>query len=42
MKQLKEAKSLYEVLEFSDNNNMTPILVAASENQTDIVKYLID
>lgn len=32
MKQLKEAKSLSEVLEFTDNSNMTPILVAVSEN----------
>lgn len=35
-------KTLKEVLEFTDYQNMTPLLVAAKSNHIEVVKYLID
>lgn len=39
--QMKNVKSLKDVLEFTDIYNMTPILVAAKYNNYEIVNFLI-
>jgi hypothetical protein len=42
IKSLKQAKSLKDALEFTDNLNMTPLLLAAKYNNGELVKYLIE
>lgn len=37
---LRFCKSLQDALEFTDNNNMSPLLIAAKYNNTSIVKFL--
>ncbi len=39
--QLKLCKSLKDALEFVDNSNMTPLLIAAKHGNTNIVQLLI-
>jgi ankyrin repeat protein len=38
---LEGAKSIREVYEFTDNHNMTPLLIAAKFNNLEIVKFMI-
>ena len=39
---LENTKSIKEVYEFTDNQNMTPLLIAAKHNNFEILKLLIN
>ncbi|CDW82347.1 ankyrin repeat [Stylonychia lemnae] len=39
--QLKTCKSLRDIFDFTDNQNMTPLLIAAKNNNLEIVKFLV-
>lgn len=39
---LKNYKSLKDHLEYTDRENLTPLLIAAKDNHFEIVKFLIE